>query len=90
MLLTSLATYTNLAPPMLSPLKTNTKPQLPASAKSKYGFIPNKDAVKMNPCLVVLETFQAFLSNLEMEQIATVLTVCPYLSSSSDLGNFIE
>lgn len=92
MLLTSLATYTNLAPPMLvakaSPT-TGKTPTLPSS-KSKFGFIPNKESIKLNPCQIVLETFQAFLKNLEMEQISTVLTVCNNLSTSTDLKNFIE
>lgn len=44
----------------------------------------------MNPCLVVLETFQSFLGNLEMEQISAVLTVCPHLASSSELNNYME
>lgn len=88
MLLTSLATYTNLAPPMLaqkpSPTAKNDK------NKSKFGFVPNKDAIKMNPCLVVLQTFQSLLANLEMEQICAVLSVCPHLASSAELNNFME
>lgn len=44
----------------------------------------------MNPCLIVLEAFQSFLKNLEMEQISAVLTVCPVLATSAELNNFIE
>lgn len=93
MLLTSLATYTNLAPPIpvtkpVTNLKTST--MISATTKSKFGFVPNKDAIKMNPCLVVLETFQSFLSNLEMEQISAVLSVCPQLATSIELNNFME
>lgn len=100
MLLTSLATYTNLAPPMLTQQQKNPSPTASGGGagvnktdkvqKSKFGFIPNKDAIKMNPCLVVLETFQALLTNLEMEQIAAVLSVCPHLASSAELNNFME
>lgn len=61
-----------------------------SSSKAKFGFIPNKDAIKMNPCLIVLETFQSFLENLEMNQIAAVLSVCPHLANSSELNNFME
>lgn len=98
MLLTSLATYTNLAPPIpaMKPTpnqksgsnggsNTNT-----STTKSKFGFVPNKDAIKMNPCLIVLETFQKFLDNLEMEQISAVLTVCPNLANSAELNNFMD
>lgn len=60
------------------------------SSKAKFGFIPNKDAIKMNPCLIVLETFQSFLDNLEMDQISAVLNVCPQLASSTELNNFME
>lgn len=44
----------------------------------------------MNPCLIVLEAFQSFLQNLEMEQISAVLSVCPVLATSTELNNFIE
>lgn len=91
MLLTALATYTNLAPPMLSPKTTSpTSNKGVPSSKSKFGFIPNKDSIKMNPCQVVLETFLAFLNNLDMEQLSNVLTVCPHLAKSTDLKHFIE
>uniref|UniRef100_T1H3N0 Maestro-like HEAT-repeats domain-containing protein n=1 Tax=Megaselia scalaris TaxID=36166 RepID=T1H3N0_MEGSC len=86
MLLTSLATYTNLAPPMLSVKSTSpTSNKTTSTSKSKFGFIPNKDSIKMNPCQVVLDTFLAFLNNLEMEQLFNVLTVCPSLAKSADL-----
>ncbi|XP_030379317.1 maestro heat-like repeat-containing protein family member 1 [Scaptodrosophila lebanonensis] len=105
MLLTSLATYTNLGPPMytgarsLSPggtsavagsVSLNSSSTLVNGSKSKFGFVPNKDTVKLNPCQIVLETFQAFLNNLEMEQIATVLTVNTQLANSVDWHNYIE
>lgn len=89
MFLTSLATYTNLAPPMV-PSKSPPNKGSGQSGKAKFGFIPNKDSIKMNPCLIVLETFQSFLKNLEMDQISAVLTVCPVLATSTELNNFIE
>lgn len=98
MLLTSLATYTNLAPPMLNRISASQKQSVPNSKtssknsvqKSKYGFVPNKDAIKMNPCLIVLESFQKLLNTLDMEQLLTVLSVCPHLASSAELNNFID
>ncbi|XP_036218360.2 maestro heat-like repeat-containing protein family member 1 isoform X2 [Bactrocera oleae] len=100
MLLTSLATYTNLAAPMHtgghSPTQqgannsASSLTTVATSTKSKFGFVPNKDLVKLNPCQIVLDTFQAFLGNLEMEQIATVLTVHTQLANSTDLKNYIE
>ncbi|XP_067641697.1 maestro heat-like repeat-containing protein family member 1 [Eurosta solidaginis] len=102
MLLTSLATYTNLAPPMHTGNQQNNSNNQQGGAntsnnnsvsnttKSKFGFIPNKELIKLNPCQIVLETFQAFLGNLEMEQLATVLTVHTHLASSTDLKNYIE
>ncbi|XP_055389561.1 maestro heat-like repeat-containing protein family member 1 [Condylostylus longicornis] len=91
MLLTSLATYINLAPPLMSPKSSPvTGKTQTINNKSRFGFVPNKEAVKMVPCQIVLDAFKSFLSNLEMEQIGTVLTVCPNLGTSTDLGNFIE
>lgn len=96
MLMTSLATYTNLAPPM-SLTKATSNPKNgshggspPSTAKPRFGFVPNKNAIKMNPCLIVLETFQQFLENLEMEQILTVLNVCPKLATSTELNNVMD
>ncbi|XP_037937938.1 maestro heat-like repeat-containing protein family member 1 [Teleopsis dalmanni] len=98
MLLTSLAAYTNLAPPMhtgqrsISPTNTTSSHTNATTntTKSKFGFVPNKDSVKLNPCQIVLDTFQSFLNNLGMEQISTVLTVHTKLGSSADLTNYIE
>lgn len=93
MLLTSLATYTNLAAPMHSGNVCSTSSATGSSSttsKTKFGFIPNKETVKMNPCQIVLETFQSFLNNLEMEQIFEALTIHKHLSSSTDLKNYIE
>lgn len=88
-LLTSVATYINLAPPMASPPASNTKTK-DSNTKTKYGFVPNKELAKLNPCQMVLETFQAFLSGTQMDQIAAVLTVCPNLATSTELNHFME
>lgn len=101
MLLTSLASYTNLAAPMQTGPVRSSSPAMGSSSsssiitlstgnKNKFGFVPNKESIKLNPCQIVLETFQKFLDSLEMEQIATVLTVHTHLASSTDLKNFIE
>lgn len=72
MLLTSLATYTNLAPPMSPNKAINPKSSSSqqSSIKSKFGFIPNRDSIKLNPCEIVLDTFQTYLNTLEMEQVS--------------------
>ncbi|XP_016988226.1 maestro heat-like repeat-containing protein family member 1 [Drosophila rhopaloa] len=88
MLLTSLSSYTNLAAP--NPVNASISPNQTQSGKTKFGFVPNKELVKLNPCQIALETFQAFLTNLEMEQIASVLTVNTKLASSADWHNYIE
>lgn len=88
LLLTSVAVYTNLAPPSKSASpasKSGTQ-----SAKSKFGFIPNKELIKVNPCQVILDTFEAYLKNIEMEQLAQVLTVEPHLALSKNLDKFLE
>lgn len=92
MLITSLACYTNLAAPMNTGIRSGSPTMGSSSSvtKSKFGFVPNKETVKLNPCQIVLETFQKFLNNLEMEQISTVLTVHTHLASSKDLKNYIE
>lgn len=89
MLLTTVATYTNLDPPM-NTLKPSSDTKSTSKSKSKYGYIPNRELAKKVPCQIVLEAFKTLLDNLEMEQISNVLTICPTLATSADLKNFIE
>lgn len=84
--LTSVAVYTNLAPPS----KSGSPSSKASAVKAKFGFIPNKDLIKVNPCQVVLDTFEVYLKNIEMEQLAQVLTVQPHLASSTNLDRFLE
>lgn len=87
--LASIATYTNLTPPNKSPSSSpNTKAT--NTNKSKFGFIPTKDAVKLNPCEVIIDTFKVYLENIEMERLAQVLSVHPQLASSTNLNKFME
>ncbi|EDW81982.1 uncharacterized protein Dwil_GK25557 [Drosophila willistoni] len=88
-LLTSLSSYTNLIAPIHVSALT-TSPSQQQSNKSKFGFTPNKELIKINPCQIALETFQAFLTNLEMDQIAAVFTVNPQLANCTDWNGFIE
>lgn len=102
MLLTSLASYINVLPPTQITTRTSSPTMgnssnisstlsLSSTTKAKFGFAPHhKESIKLNPCQILIETFQAFLNNLEMEQISTVLSVNSKLSSSSNLENFIE
>lgn len=89
--LTSVSVYTNLAPPSKSPSSSpNIKAATDKQSKTKFGFIPNKELLKMNPCQIVLDAFQIFLQNMELEQLAQVLTVYPHLALSTDLNKFME
>lgn len=99
MLLTTLATYVNLAPPSSAGKTTVGATTTPAGAATntgslkkgtKFGFMSNRDLVKMNPCQVVLDTFLAFLGRLEMEQVSVALTANVALANSQDLRLFIE
>jgi maestro heat-like repeat-containing protein family member 1 len=93
MLLTFLAVYTNVAPPTNAAVGASTmlhSETKEKSGKSKFGFSPNKDLVKQNPCQIVLDTFRLFLDNLQMEQVSSAFNMCPHLGSSLNLGNFIE
>lgn len=44
----------------------------------------------MNPCRIVLDALEQFLTSVKMEQIKGVLSVCPHLASSTDLVKFTE
>lgn len=90
MLLTSLATYTNLSAPASGANRNNGDNTPVSPPRSKFGFNSSKEPTKLVPCQVVLDSFHALLINLDMEQIANVLSVCPNLSTNVDLGKFIE
>lgn len=90
-MLTSLATYTHLlAPPTVGVARNNGERTPSTVPRSKFSFTSAKEPTKLVPCQVVLDSFQALLVNLDMEQIAAVLTVCPNLSANVDLSKFIE
>lgn len=94
-LLTALATYTNLGPPVRPRPAGDTVVQ---TSRSMFGFGSNTGAGAaataaaraLNPCQVVLHTFQSLLANLQMEQLHAVLAVCPQLADARDLTHFVE
>lgn len=96
MLLTTLATYTHTIPSMTPPVQVEVeKIKVPSSASknnkgTRFGFIPNRDVVKVNPAFVVMEMFTKLVDNLGMEQLKNTLEMFPQLVSSADLNNFSE
>lgn len=96
MLMTTLATYTNSTPSMTpagnteNAMTTDAKVKSASKNKTKFSFIPNRDVIKINPCVILLDTFIHFLDCLKMEQLKNVLTMSPQLASSGDLNNFME
>lgn len=89
-LLTSVATYTNVAPPSFPTISPSSTAKSNNNGKLKFGFIPNKELAKMNPCQTVLNALEEFLESIKMEQIKGVLSVYPHLASSTDLVKFTE
>lgn len=90
MLLTTLATYTNIAPPLNKPKVNPDDGQVMTGKTIKGNVLPNKLIVRMNPCQIVYETFKSFLDNLEMLEISSVLTINLKLTTSTTLSSFIE
>lgn len=88
--LTSIAVYTNLSSPTKSPSSNSSNSKSSTNSKTKFGFIPNKELMKMNPCQMIVDTFHVYLQNIGMEQLAQVLTVYPQLASCTDLNKFME
>lgn len=91
-MLTTVATYTNLDAPIRSPKPSDVQStnNSKAKSKSKYGIIPNRDIIRIVPCQVAIDAFKVLLDNLEMEQISNVLNVYPSLATSADLNSFIS
>lgn len=96
MLLTMLATYTNTIPSMTPPVQVEVeKIKIPSSASknskgTRFSFIPNRDVVKVNPALVVMDTFTKLVEVLGMEQMKNTFQMFPQLVLSADLNNFAE
>lgn len=90
MMLTTVATYTNLEPPLHSPSSGTVQPGRIKSKSMRYGIILNRDIIRVVPCQIAIDTFKVLLDNLDYEQISNVLTVCPALATSADLKSFIE
>ena len=71
------------------------KIKVPSSANknnkgTRFGFIKDRDAMKVNPAVIVMETFIKLTENLAMEQIKNTLEMFPQLVTSCDLNNFSE
>lgn len=91
MLLTTLATYTNLAPPIVNNNGKQTvagETTIIKTTNSK--FFKKNETIKLNPCKILLETFQSFLNRLEMEQVSLALSASNSLATSENLENFME
>lgn len=93
-LLTMLATYTNTIPSMTPPVQVEVeKIKVPSSKNSKgtrFSFIPNREVVRVNPALVVMDTFTKLMEILGLEQMKNTLQMFPQLVSSADLNSFSE
>lgn len=95
-LMTTLATYINTIPSMLPPVQVDVeKIKVPSSASknakgTRFGFINNRDVVKVNPAQVVMDSFVKLMDILENDQAKTVLQSFPQMASSTNLNNFME
>ncbi|XP_070495465.1 maestro heat-like repeat-containing protein family member 1 isoform X2 [Chironomus tepperi] len=96
MLLTTLAAYINTIPSMVPPVQVDVeKIKVPSSASknskgTRFGFISNRDPVKVIPSQIVIDTFIKLMDILENENVKTVLQSFPQMSSSTNLNNFME
>lgn len=96
MFLTTLAAYINTIPSLMPPVQVDVeKIKVPSSASknskgTRFGFITNRDPVKINPAQIVVDTFIKFMDVLENENAKTVLQSFPQMASGTNLNNFME
>lgn len=82
-LLMIVSSYIGTSPPIYTPQQTSTK-------KEKYSFIPNREAYKINPAKVALETCKLLLLCAKCDRVAEVFLQSTVLESSSSLLPMID
>lgn len=58
--------------------------------KERYSFIINRDAYKLNPAKLALETFRLFLACCEFNKMANCLLFYSHIDTCEDLTLFLE
>lgn len=81
-LLMIVSSYIGSSPPVYTPQQPNKK--------EKYSFIPNRDAYRINPAKVALETCKLLLLCANCDQVAEVFLQNTTLESSSSLVPLID
>lgn len=81
-LLMIVSSYIGTSPPIYTPQQSNKK--------EKYSFVPNRDAYKINPAKIALETCKLLLLCANCEQVAEVFLQNTALESSQSLVPLIE
>lgn len=81
-LLMIVSSYIGTSPPIYTP-QSNAK-------KEKYSFVPNRDAYKINPAKIALETCKLLLLCANCDQVAEVFLQNTALETSRSLLPLIE
>lgn len=81
-LLMIISSYIGSSPPVYTPQQSNKK--------EKYPFVLNRDAYKLNPAKVALETCKLLLLCANCDQVAEVFLQNTTLESSSSLVPLID
>nr|CAD7601307.1 unnamed protein product [Timema genevievae] len=81
--LVSVGGYVGVSPPIYTPQQSST-------GGSKFSFIPNRGAYKLNPARVAREAFEAFLLCAGCESIAGTLSRCDYTEAGDSLASFVD
>nr|CAD7445664.1 unnamed protein product [Timema bartmani] len=81
--LVSVGGYVGVSPPIYTPQQSST-------GGSKFSFIPNRGAYKLNPARVAREAFEAFLLCAGCESIAGALSRCDYTEAGDSLASFVD
>ncbi|RZC37257.1 hypothetical protein BDFB_008476, partial [Asbolus verrucosus] len=80
-LLVTLASYVGTSAPAI---KANS------DKKEKYGFVLNREAFKLKPAKIALETLKLFLICCEFTETATCLLSLTHIDATEDLETFLD
>ncbi|XP_037297672.1 maestro heat-like repeat-containing protein family member 1 isoform X2 [Manduca sexta] len=81
-LYTSLACYIEAEPPAYSPPVNRTQ--------ERFGFIPNREAIRLSPAKITVNTFNAFLDMADCQKVREACSLCLSIEHGDSSNTLLE
>ncbi|XP_053610848.1 maestro heat-like repeat-containing protein family member 1 [Plodia interpunctella] len=63
---------------------------LPANRQERFGFIPNRDSVKLSPARICVYTFNAFLDRADCQKVKEACSLCLSVEHGDSSSTLLE